>query len=180
MMPVMTIHQSQTAAIRYVRCSAALPPNPLISLVRCFMRSFLRRFAALIVSYCNHWCGALRRLVRWTSPIPPTSGTFPLRAERSRLLDRAWRLGSARAAEHIEEWRKLTAEKARGEKFSPSQPMESGVKKTARELGVAPAAVRNAAKIAALPQETRDQARTSAQSHAQGPGGSKVWAAASH
>jgi ParB family chromosome partitioning protein len=64
-------------------------------------------------------------------------------------------------AEHIEEWRKLTAEKGR-EISSPSggaQPHDTGVKATARKLGVDPKEVRSARKIAGLTPEAKEAAR---------------------
>ena len=63
-------------------------------------------------------------------------------------------------AEQIEEWRRLASDQ-RGEKFSPlggRQPGERGVKRTARELGIAPAEVRNAEKIASLSPEAKAEA----------------------
>ena len=64
-------------------------------------------------------------------------------------------------AEQIEEWRKLTASKVR-EFPSPSggeQPMEAGVRSTARELGVDAKDVRSASKIAGLTEEAKEAAR---------------------
>lgn len=61
-------------------------------------------------------------------------------------------------AEQIEEWRKLTAEK-RGAQVEPplggAQPHDTGVKATARELGISRPEVQRAAKIAALPAEVK-------------------------
>lgn len=64
-------------------------------------------------------------------------------------------------AEHIEEWRKLTGERVTNIS-SPSggrQPAEAGIRKTARDLGVPQKAVQNAAAIASLPDDVKQQAR---------------------
>lgn len=68
-------------------------------------------------------------------------------------------LSPVERAEHIEEWRRLTAERVSNSDTLNRQPHEAGVSKVARDLGVSRASVVNAAKIASLPQETRDQAR---------------------
>ena len=64
------------------------------------------------------------------------------------------------AAEHIEEWRAL-AEKVTNvsSPIGGSQPAEAGIRKTARELGVSQKTVQNAAKIASLPPEVKEQAK---------------------
>jgi ParB-like chromosome segregation protein Spo0J len=80
--------------------------------------------------------------------------------EISENLHRA-ELTKLERAEQIEEWRKLTAEKG-GKDFSPTggaQPHDTGVKATARELGIAPVEVRSAGKIASLTPEAKDAAR---------------------
>lgn len=59
-------------------------------------------------------------------------------------------------SEQIEEWRKLAAEG--GGKIFPPQPNEHGVKKTADALGLAPAEVRNAEKIANITEEAKEAA----------------------
>jgi ParB-like chromosome segregation protein Spo0J len=75
-------------------------------------------------------------------------------------------LSPVERAEHIEEWRRLigekvsqvgtpVAERSRGGR----QPDAAGVRETARQLNVPKQEVSRARKIAAIPQETRDQAR---------------------
>jgi hypothetical protein len=61
-------------------------------------------------------------------------------------------------SEQIEEWRVLSADQ--GGKVFPPQPNEHGVKKAADALGIAPAAVRNAEKIAHLTPEAKAAAVT--------------------
>jgi hypothetical protein len=69
-------------------------------------------------------------------------------------------LSAVERAEHIEEWRKLSAKVASD--LPPSggaQPKEAGVRKAARELGVSHTTVQNAAKIANLPPEVKEKAK---------------------
>jgi len=81
-------------------------------------------------------------------------------------MTRAWEnlrragLAPVERAEHIEEWRRLTAENIRqvAEK-SQGRPTTTGASATARTLGVSELEVRRATKIASLPPETRQQAR---------------------
>lgn len=63
-------------------------------------------------------------------------------------------------AEHIEEWRTL-AEKVRNNSapLGGTQPKDKGARQAARDLGVDEKTVRNAAKIAALPPEVKEQAK---------------------
>lgn len=71
-------------------------------------------------------------------------------------------LNAVERAEHIDEWRRLTLGKV-SQAETPSsggnQPAERGYQKTAEALGVSKHTVSRAEKIAALPQETRDEAR---------------------
>lgn len=64
-------------------------------------------------------------------------------------------------AEHIDEWRRLTADKGRqvDTPLGGHQPHDKGFKKTAETLGVSEPSIRRAEKIASLPQDVRDQAR---------------------
>lgn len=57
-------------------------------------------------------------------------------------------------AEQIEEWRGLVLQLA-----TPSQPAERGVRKTAEALGVDPAEVVRAEKIASITPEAKEAAR---------------------
>ncbi len=64
-------------------------------------------------------------------------------------------------ASHIEEWRKLTAEKV-AQVVPPSggaQPKESGVRATARELGVSRPEVQRSAKLARITPEAKEAAK---------------------
>ena len=108
-----------------------------------------------------HRMEAARQLGWETIPAVYTSGT----ADDARMWEIAENLHRAdlsavERAEHIEEWRRLAA---KGGSNSPPaggvQPAESGVKKAARELGIDPKTVRNAAKIANLPPEVKEQAK---------------------
>lgn len=78
--------------------------------------------------------------------------------EISENLHRA-ELTPVERAEHIDEWRKLTAERVGNSPTLNKQPHERGVAKVARDLGVSRREVGRAATIAALPEETRQQAR---------------------
>lgn len=62
-------------------------------------------------------------------------------------------------AEHIEEWRKLTGERVSKSDTLNKQPHDVGVSKVARDLGVSRASVINAAAIASLPEDVKQQAR---------------------
>jgi ParB-like chromosome segregation protein Spo0J len=70
-------------------------------------------------------------------------------------------LTAVERAEHIDAWRKLILGKGvtNGHPLGGSQPHEQAIQKTAEALGVSDQTVRRSAKIAALPQEIRDQAR---------------------
>jgi len=69
-------------------------------------------------------------------------------------------LNAVERAEHIEEWRRLSAKVANHlPPTGGAQPKEAGVRKAARELGVSHTTVQNAAKIAALPPEVKEQAK---------------------
>jgi ParB-like chromosome segregation protein Spo0J len=64
-------------------------------------------------------------------------------------------------SEHIEEWRKLTAEKA-SQVATPSggaQPAEAGVRKTAQELGIKKEEVSRSHKIASIMPEAKEAAK---------------------
>jgi ParB family chromosome partitioning protein len=81
--------------------------------------------------------------------------------EISENLHRAELLPVERA-EHIDEWRRLTVERG-SQAATPlggRQPHDKGIVRTADALGVSEDTVRRAAKIVALPQATRDTART--------------------
>lgn len=80
--------------------------------------------------------------------------------EISENLHRA-ELSAVERAEHIDEWRKLTVEKG-GQVAHPLggvQPHDKGHVKTADALGITRETVRRAERIAALPDDIRDQAR---------------------
>lgn len=70
-------------------------------------------------------------------------------------------LSAVERAEHVAEWVKLTAEKVaqNGPPLGGLQPREQGIRKAAEDLGITRQTAQRAVKIAALPQETRDQAR---------------------
>lgn len=70
-------------------------------------------------------------------------------------------LSAVERNEHVAEWVKLTEVKVVSGQIAqklPGRP-EGGVSAAARDLGIERTEVRRAIKIAALPQETRDQAR---------------------
>lgn len=108
-----------------------------------------------------HRLEAMRALGHDTIPAVYTEGT----ADDARMWEIAENLHRAdlsavERAEHIEEWRKLSAKVASD--LPPSggaQPKEAGIRKAARELGVSHTTVQNAAKIANLPPEVKDQAK---------------------
>jgi hypothetical protein len=78
--------------------------------------------------------------------------------EISENLHRA-ELTNMQRAEHIDEWRKLTAERALNSSTPGGrQPQEAGIKKTAAELGVHVDTVRNAARIATISPEAKQAA----------------------
>lgn len=70
-------------------------------------------------------------------------------------------LSAVERSEHIDEWRRLTLAKVAqiAPPLGGKQPRDNGERKTADALGLKRDAVRRAARIAALPEETRQQAR---------------------
>jgi hypothetical protein len=122
-----------------------------------------------------HRLEAARRLGWNTIPAIYTDGT----ADEARMWEIAENLHRAELsaierAEHIEEWRRLEAKVCHGETpLGGVQPREAGVRKAADALGVSPATVVRAAKIAALPPEVKEQA------HAEGWSQTRALAAAS-
>lgn len=108
-----------------------------------------------------HRLEAARQLGWETIPAVYTTGTVDDARmwEIAENLHRA-DLSAVERAEHIEEWRKLSAKVATNSPPSGgAQPAEAGVRKAARELGVSHKTVQNAAKIANLPPEVKEKAK---------------------
>ena len=108
-----------------------------------------------------HRLEAARRLGWETIPAIYTDGT-PDEARMWEIAENLHRadLSAVERAEHIEEWRVL-AEKVRNNSapLGGAQPAEKGARQAARDLGIDEKTVRNAAKIAALPPEVKEQAK---------------------
>lgn len=68
-------------------------------------------------------------------------------------------LSAVERAEHIEEWRTLEEKLRTNSAVSGGRGNEGGARKVARDLGIDEKTVRNAAKIAALPPEVKEQAK---------------------
>lgn len=108
-----------------------------------------------------HRLEAARKLGWQTIPAVYTEGD----ADQARMWEIAENLHRAELnvverAEHIEEWRRLSAKvRNNSAPAGGAQPTESGVRQTARDLGVNEKTVRNAAKIANLPPEVKEQAK---------------------
>lgn len=109
----------------------------------------------------RHRLEACRRLGMATVPVVEFPNEADARLwEISENLHRA-ELSAVERAEHIDEWRRLTEAKV-SQVATPAggrQPREAGIRKTAEALGVSKDAVARAAKIAALPEPVRQQAR---------------------
>jgi len=111
----------------------------------------------------RHRLEALRRMGATTAPVVMVQDETEARLwEISENLHRA-ELSPVERAEHIDEWRRLTVEKVT-QVASPLpggvQPRDRGHQKTADALGLSHDTVRRAEKIAALPKDVRDTART--------------------
>lgn len=108
-----------------------------------------------------HRLEAARRLGWETIPAIYTDGT-PDEARMWEIAENLHRadLSAVERAEHVNEWRVL-AEKVTNHSspLGGAQPAEAGIRKAARELGVSQKTVQNAAKIASLPPEVKEQAK---------------------
>lgn len=108
-----------------------------------------------------HRLEAARKLGWATIPAVYTEGD----ADQARMWEIAENLHRAdlspiERAEHIEEWRKLSAKVAHDAPPSGGeQPKEAGVRKTARELGVSHKTVQRATAIANLPTDVKEKAK---------------------